>query len=234
MSARRLALLFAAAFAIALALFLPLRLGLALAGGLPAGISAQAVGGSVWRGRLDGVRLGGVPVGDLDVAASPWSLARGRFRVAGEALRAEIRRDGVHALSGTLPLVLLDPGLGRGGEVHFDRATLRFADGGCAEAGGRMALDVATLPPAALRLIGDLRCAGGDAEAVLRPETAPAPLQQLTLRLRADGSYLAEAVATPTDTGNRLALELLGFAPGPAGHVRTHEGRLLTGVSEEK
>ncbi|HEU0067174.1 MAG TPA: type II secretion system protein N, partial [Sphingomonas sp.] len=73
--------IFGAFLLIAMLVFLPLRLVLGMAGVGEEGLTARAVEGSVWMGRLRDARFGDVPLGDLNAHVSPWPLLIGRARV---------------------------------------------------------------------------------------------------------------------------------------------------------
>lgn len=81
MSRAWLAAVFAASAVVAVAALVPLRVALEQTGAAQWGLSAAAVEGPVWGGRLIDARLAGAPVGDLDVALAPLPLLTGRLRL---------------------------------------------------------------------------------------------------------------------------------------------------------
>jgi general secretion pathway protein N len=80
--ARRQAMLGAALFVLVIAvLTFPLRLALDWGGAAQAGLSARAVSGSIWSGRLAAAKWGALELGQLDMALSPTALLGGEAAV---------------------------------------------------------------------------------------------------------------------------------------------------------
>jgi general secretion pathway protein N len=98
--------------------------------------------------------------------------------------------------------------------------TVRFRDGVCEEAAGRVRATVAgeagglPLPPT---MMGTARCEAG---ALLLPMTGQGGAEGVNLRIRPDGRYTADLVLTPGDPAAAAKLEQLGFVAGTGGEYR--------------
>lgn len=66
---------------IALAALLPMRLAVDWAGLDRLGLTARSVSGTIWRGRIEAVRLGSIELGDADAWISPWPLLTGQMGI---------------------------------------------------------------------------------------------------------------------------------------------------------
>ncbi len=228
--------LFLAMFAIAVVALLPLRLALGFAGIDDQGFSARAVGGTIWSGRLSEARFGEIALGDLDAGVSPWRLLIGRARVwmrgrgADPAQRlngaVEVSRGSAAVLGASGPMV---PGDAFAPlpvtALNLDDVSVRFVDGVCESASGRVRADLsgtfagATLPGS---ISGAARCDGG---ALLLPLAGAAGGEGATLRLWADGRYRAELTLVPSDPAVIARLDAAGFTPAGAGRMLAVEGR---------
>jgi len=217
--------------AAALLLFLPMRAGLGWTGLAEEGLTARRVTGTVWGGRLTEARFGDLVLGDLDAGVAPLPLLIGQARVrlsGGQGLRgaAVVSRHllGVESMSAALPTGRVFAPLPVTRLELFD-ATVRFRDGGCEEAGGRVRVALGgdlggvTLPPA---LSGTLRCEGN---ALLASVAGSAGTESATLRVTADGRYRATLSVRPTDPLAGPKLEQAGFAAGGDGYVLAVDGR---------
>lgn len=226
--ATRRGTLLLAFFALAFVAFLPMRLALGWAGLDAQGFTAREVRGSLWSGRLVEARFGDLALGDLRAGVSPLALLIGRARISlsgravdpDERLRATVElsrgRAAVLDASGAiapgsafspLPVTALD----------LDEVTVRFVDGACAEAEGRVRAEMTgTFMGAALpgTVSGAARCDGG---ALLLPLAATGGMEGLMLRLWADGRYAAELTLMPSDGAVAARLDASGFTTdGPA------------------
>lgn len=229
----RPAALFLALLLVALIVFLPMRLVLGFAA--PAGFSARAVSGTVWRGRLSEARVGSIALGDLRAGLSPFDLLIGRvrLRVRGDSgadpLRATItvarhglQLDGVNA---ALPGATLFAPLPVS-SLMLDDVAVRFRDGLCEAASGRVRTGLAgDLGGVALggSLEGAVRC---EATALLVPLASAAGDQSIVLRIRGDGRYRADLSTTPADPTMAARLAAIGFRRNGAAMRLTVEGRL--------
>lgn len=227
--------LFLAFFALAMVLFLPLRLALGWGGLDGQGFTAREVTGSLWSGRLVEARFGDIALGDLDAGLSPLALLIGRARIAlstesddpGQRLAGivEIARHRAAVIDATGPL---SPGNAFAPlpvtALNLDGVTVRFVDGACEAAKGRVRATLAgaflgqPLPGA---LGGSARC---DAGALLLPLASGAG-ESVNLRLWPDGRYRAELTLIPTDPAIAARLEGAGFVINGAGRTFAVDGR---------
>lgn len=201
---------------------LPLRVALGDMAGTGVPLRADAVRGTIWRGSLNGLTLGGVRLGDGEVRLLPLRLLNGRIAFAlsvgqGNApLQAEIARGwgkvSVTRLSGRLsggqafaPLPL--------DALEFDDVSFSLDGRGCTGAQGRVRAELAPapgVPVLAEGLTGEARC---DGPALLLPLTGRSGRERLSLRLAADGSASAQLAlrADDDDVRSGEALRALGF-----------------------
>lgn len=229
MSGARLAGWFAGAFALTLLLFLPLQLALR---GLspPPGLSATAITGSLWRGRLHNAQWNGAVLGDLRLGLSPLPLLTGRrdlwLRSPHAALSLSSGRlRGIHDANGVLPLPSR-PGLAL--RASLDEARMLFDAEGCRSAGGRVRIELdlpGELPP--MLLAGAPTCEGRSGKLVLLPEQGGGPLLlDATLTVETDGAYRLQALAHSDDPAIHSILLGAGFQDAPGGLSRVDTGRL--------
>ena len=227
-------LFFVAAFMFALVALLPLRLALDWFGLGAHGLAAREATGTVWHGALQEAQFGSVALGDVEARLNTLPLLLGRARVSLEQPEenggfegaATVTRHsfGLDDLSGRLrlgqalaPLPLSSLDLGD--------VTVRFANGVCAAAEGQMRASVAgeivgvALPSG---LSGNARCAGG---ALLLPLASRSGMEQLNLRIFADGRYRADLFVRPGDDAARDRLLAAGFALARGGYAMRLDGR---------
>ncbi|WP_230482190.1 type II secretion system protein N [Sphingomonas sp. Leaf21] len=221
---------------VALIVFLPMRLALGATGLADEGLSARRVGGTIWGGSLIEARFGAVALGDLRVSLSPFALLVGRARLAFEGVgaggrpiagTATISRHamGIEGVTATLPAAGLFAPLPVT-DLALEDVTVRFRDGVCEEAGGRVRATMSgeagglPLPP---MMMGTARCEAG---ALLLPMTGQGGTEAVNLRIRPDGRYTADLVLTPGDPTAAARLEQLGFVAATGGGYRlSAEGR---------
>ena len=228
--ATRPSVLFAAMLVVALIVFLPMRLALGATGLADQGLSARRVGGTIWGGSLLEARFGDVALGDLRVSLSPLALLVGRARLEFEgagadgrpiAAAATISRHamGIDGVTASLPAAALFAPLPVT-TLALEDVTVRFRDGVCEEAGGRVRATVTgeagglPLPPT---MMGNARCEAG---ALLLPMTGQGGTEAVNLRIRPDGRYTADLVLSPSDPAAAAKLEQLGFVAGSGGGYR--------------
>lgn len=227
--------LFLAVFALAMLAFLPLRLALGWGGLDGQGFTAREVTGSLWSGRLVEARFGEIALGDLDAGLSPLALLIGRARIALESESddpaqrlsgtVEIARNRAAVIDATGPLV---PGNAFSPlpvtALNLDAVTVRFVDGACEAARGRVRATLAgafvgqPLPGA---LSGNARC---DAGALLLPLASGAG-EGVNLRLWPDGRYRAELTLVPSDPAIAARLDGAGFTANGAARTLAVDGR---------
>jgi general secretion pathway protein N len=227
-------LLFAAAFVIALLAFLPMRLVLGWIGVGEQGLSARSVDGSVWWGALTEARFGDLAVGDLRARVSPLHLLVGQARVTLDG------REQARALHGAIGISRHSMGIDdmtaslAAGTVFapvpvtgidLDDVSVRFADGNCARAEGRVRAtlsgDVGGIP-LSQGMSGTAKC---DSGALLLPLTSQSGTEAATIRLWQTGRFRAEISVRPSDPAAGAKLVLSGFRPTEAGYTLAVEGR---------
>lgn len=228
--ATRPSVLFAAMLVVALIVFLPMRLALGATGLADQGLSARRVGGTIWGGSLLEARFGDVALGYLRVSLSPLALLVGRARLAFEGAGADGRpiagaatisrhAMGIDGVTASLPAAALFAPLPVT-TLALEDVTVRFRDGVCEEAGGRVRATVTgeagglPLPPT---MMGNARCEAG---ALLLPMTGQGGTEAVNLRIRPDGRYTADLVLSPSDPAAAAKLEQLGFVAGSGGGYR--------------
>jgi general secretion pathway protein N len=230
----RPAVLFTAMFAAALLLLLPLRLVAGWAGLGEAGLSARAVHGSVWLGTMDEAAAGGVALGDLRARLSPLNLLLGRARVtvrsrgngpaAEGAVTVSRHSNGVDDLTASLPTGAVFAPLPIT-QLDLSGASVRFDDGRCARAQGRVRAvvtgDVGGVDLGG-SMAGEARC---DAGALLIPLRAAAGGAAIELRLPGNGRFHADLIVPGGDAATVSRLQLAGFQAGPSGYMLSAEGR---------
>ncbi|MGE7207133.1 type II secretion system protein N [Sphingomonas sp. NPDC019816] len=226
----RPSVLFVAMLVAALIVFLPMRLALGATGLADQGLSARRVGGTIWGGSMLEARFGAVALGDLRVSLSPLALLVGRARLAFEGAGADGRpimgaamisrhAMGIDGVTANLPAAALFAPLPVT-MLSLEDVTVRFRDGVCEEAGGRVRATVTgeagglPLPPT---MMGNARCEAG---ALLLPMTGQGGTEAVNLRIRPDGRYTADLVLTPGDPAAATKLEQLGFVAGSGGGYR--------------
>ena len=225
--------LFGAMLVVCLLALLPLRLVLGMVGLGEQGLTARRVGGTLWGGRLVEARFGEVALGDVGARLGFWPLLVGRARLELDGAGARPLHGAVtvgrHAfgvddmtaslatgqLFAPLPVTALD----------LDDASVRFRDGQCEQAEGRVRATLAgeaagvPLPPV---LSGPARCEAG---ALLLPLTSTAGTETATLRVFGDGRYRAEFALRASDPAVAVKLERAGFIGGAQGYRLAVEGR---------
>lgn len=232
--------LFGAVFFAALLILLPLRFVLGWFDLGSTRIAARAATGSVWFGGLREAQVGTIALGDVKASLSPWALLGGRARVAlaspdagGEtattravhgAISVSRHGVGLDSMTARLPAGDVFAPLPVSG-IDLDEVTLRFVDGRCEAAEGRvkatLGADIAGIS-LGQGLAGTARC---DAGALLLPLASQSGTEQIALRLWSAGRFRAELTVKPVDATAAQKLELSGFQPTPSGHRLTIDGK---------
>ncbi|WP_375404296.1 type II secretion system protein N [uncultured Sphingomonas sp.] len=232
----RPAALIGAGMLIALLVFLPMRLALGWAGLGEQGLVARRVSGSVWGATLTEARFGDLVLGDLSARLSPLPLFIGRARIAlagpdrtsAAPLRAALTVSrsaiGLDDATGSLPTGRVFAPLPVT-TLDLDDLTVRFRDGRCEAAEGRvrasLAGDAAGLPlPATVS--GAARCDGG---ALLLPLASQAGTEAISLRIEGNGRYRADLTVQSTDPMLAVRLQAAGFTATTAGYLLSIQGR---------
>lgn len=234
-STTRPAALFGAVLVPVLIALLPMRAALGWIGAGDDGLVARSVTGSVWGARLTDVRFGGIALGDMDASVSPLALLLGRARIAVDGRdplhpirgAADISRHGVgvesmtaHLATGALfapvPVAAID----------LDTVSVRFRDGRCERADGRVTATLAgggiagiTLPAT---LSGPARCDDGS---LVVPLVSQAGTEGITLRIAGTGGYRADLSLQPGDPQAAARLLATGFVQQGAAYRLSVEGR---------
>ncbi|WP_426166455.1 type II secretion system protein N [Sandarakinorhabdus sp. DWP1-3-1] len=212
---------FVALLALALLALLPLR----FAGLGDAGLTAQAVTGDVWSGRLTAAQLRGLPLGDVEARLAPLPLLGGTVRLAffGPAIAgAVLRHSDGGGVSGVRGRLL--PGRLAGlpvASLDFDDFSVDFRGATCASTGGRVTLQAGGGLARIGSLVGTPRC---DGPALVLPLAADRT--RLDLRISADGRYRVTLAVDDVGEGDRTGLLAAGFQPTPRGLAFNVEGRL--------
>jgi len=223
---RRLFVLLVFLFAM-LALF-PLRLAFNMLALQENGLAARAIHGSLWWGDIEQLTIGGVPLGNVEARLSPIQLFVGRARMdfsrqrgAPDDLKGAVSVNnssfgvddvtahiGVGGLFAPLPVNGLD----------FDDLSVRFVDGACARAEGRLK---ARMSPAvqglnlSQGLSGEAVC---DGSALLLPLASQSGMETMRMRIEGNRSFHAEFLIRTNDPALSADLQKNGF---------THRGNAL-------
>lgn len=231
MTRRRIAIASALLLLIAALIFMPLR---TIIGG--DGISARKVDGIIWDGSIRDLRLGLLPMGDVNARLHFWPLLIGRAKVSlsrGDApfapgIKGSVtRRIGgfeVSNLKATLPVEALFAPLPVE-NIEFQDFSTRFIAGRCAEASGNVRLAMAnTVPGLDLSngLLAAPRCEGGQ---VLIPLMSQSAMERVTIRISGDGSYNATVFLEGDRTEQAALLTLAGFRAVAGGYRMVRKGR---------
>lgn len=228
---RRFAIASVVTLAAAAILFMPLRT--IIAGD---GVTARKVDGIIWDGSIRDLRLGKLPVGDVNARLLFGPLFMGRAEILlsrGDAkfvpgITGSVSRSlngvSVRNLYATLPVgALLAPFPAE--NIQFEGVSARFAGGRCMEASGQVRLTLSdTMPGLNLQngMLGQPRCDGAQ---LLLPLVSQSAMERADIRLSADGSYTV-AVMLNGDRGDQAAvLNLAGFRAVAGGYRMVQKGR---------
>lgn len=233
MSRRALVALFVLALPVLLAATLPLRL--LIDGSFDRlGLTASAISGPAWSGRLRTLAWRGHPLGDVTASLRPLSLLTGtrRLRLSAPTLSADIvqgRRAGFEHASGQLELAIRQP-LPATVRFSLDNASLVFADGRCRRASGDLTAELIVEGlDRPLQLDGAMQC-DGDRGSIALSARDPGLQVEATLAVDARGRYELRSRVRPVDGPLSPALQAAGFRPGPAGLSRVDSGSLANRV----
>ncbi len=228
-------LLFGAAFVVALIAFLPMRLVLGWIGLGDQGMTARSVDGSVWWGTLTEARFGDLAVGDLDAGLSPFQLLLGRAKVSIDsrgdartlngAIVVSRHSFGLDEMTGALSAGTVFAPVPVTG-IDLDAVTVRFQDGTCQRAEGRVKAmlsgDVGGLA-LAQGLSGTAKCESG---ALLLPLASQSGNELAAIRLWPSGRFRAELTIRVADPADAPRLVTSGFQQTPQGYTLAVEGTL--------
>jgi len=224
---------FLAALAFALVATLPLGLAIGWLGLDERGLAAREAEGSVWLGALKEAQIGPVPIGDVSARLNSLPLFIGRARVSLHrpdeaapfegAVTMSRHAFGFDDATGRLQLGALLAPLPIGA-IELDAVSAGFASGLCSRAEGRVrALVGGDLGGMNLSagLSGTASCAG---DAVLLPMASQSGMEQLNVRIFADGRYRVELLVRSRDAALGQRLTASGFSAGNGGFLRIVEG----------
>lgn len=156
----------AGAFVAAAAIMAPLRWAWAMAGART-DLSVDAVDGTIWNGRVEGVAWRRYPLGDFDVALSPFNGAFPTLLLSnGTGLlksgRISVSASTVSLDAGEIQTSLTSRGIGEAGglPLRISDAAITLTDGVCQSASGR--IQVAAVPDLGSPAFnGELACLQG-------------------------------------------------------------------------
>ncbi len=224
MTRRRIAIASAALLVIAAIIFMPLR---TIVGGM--GVSARKVEGITWDGSIRDLRLGRLPIGDVNARLHFWPLLLGRAEISlsrGDAPFAPgisgsvARRLGgvsIDNMKAVLPVASLFAPL-PAENIELQDFSARFSAGRCADASGNIRLTLAnTIPGLDLSngLIAKPRCDRGQ---LLIPLLSQSAMEHVDIRISGDGTYTATIFLEGDRVEQGAALALAGFRPVAGGY----------------
>ena len=213
-------------------IFMPLR---TIVGGN--GLSARSVDGIIWDGSIRDLRLGKLPIGDVNARLHflPLFLGRGEISFSrGEAPFAP-------GISGSI-----SKGLG-GVEISNLKATFsvnsifaplpaetmefqdfsaRYVAGRCAEASGSVRLNLGNALPGldlSNGLLGKPRCDKGQ---LILPFLSQSAMERVDIRLSNNGDYTAMIHLEGDRSEMSASLGMAGFRPVAGGYRMVRRGRL--------
>ena len=232
----RPAALFGGFVVLALLVFLPMRLVLGLVGLGEYGLSARAVTGPVWYGKLIEARIGDLALGDIRASLSPSQLLLGRVRLGlsgpaqgdrpglSGAITTSRYSRGIDDMTGSIPTgrVFAPLPVNR---IELEGVSARFDSGACAAAQGRVKAQLSgSIAAIALpqTLSGTLKCEGG---ALVVPLVSQAGTESVTLYVQGNGRYRATLDIQASDPVTGQKLSLVGFQQKGAGYRLSTEGQ---------
>lgn len=216
---------------IAAIIFMPLR---AIVGG--DGVSARKVEGIIWDGSMRDLRIGRLPIGDVNARLHLLPLLLGRAQISlsrGDAPFAPgingsvTRRLGgvsVDNMKATLPVASLFAPL-PAEHIELQDFSVRFTAGRCAEASGNVRLTLAnTVPGLDLSngLLAKPRCDRGQ---LLIPLLSQSAMEHVDIRVSGDGTYTATIFLEGDHTDQAVPLGVAGFRPVAGGYRMVRKGR---------
>ena len=190
-----------------------------------AGVAARRASGSIWRGRLEAVQIGGIDLGDVEGGLAPLSLLAGTLRAdfAGDRISGILvkRRNGVAVAGlngrigpahiGGVPISFVD----------FAMVDLAFAGGVCTQARGQIIVQPGGIASARDAMRGSPRC---DGKGVTVSLASPSGRERLVVRGTPDRRYHAMLMLDAVNEAERAGLLATGFQPTPQGLALTIEG----------
>ncbi|OYU03129.1 MAG: hypothetical protein CFE36_01835 [Sphingomonadaceae bacterium PASS1] len=228
---RRLVAASAVLLMLSVILFMPLR---TIVGG--EGVLARKVDGIIWDGSIRDLRLGKLPIGDVNARLLVGPLFLGRADIILSRGNAPYRPGftgtvsrgfggmSVNNLNATLPVAALFAPF-PAENIQFEGFSAKFAAGRCMQAGGQVRLNMSeTLPGLNLQngMLGQPRC---DGAGLLLPLVSQSAMERADIRLSADGSYTVTITLETDVAGQGTMLTLAGFRPVAGGYRFVQKGR---------
>jgi general secretion pathway protein N len=218
-------------FVVAAIAFMPLRTII-----VGDGVIARKVDGIIWDGSIRDLRVGKLPMGDVNARLNFLPLFLGRAQILlsrGDAQFAPgisgsvTRRIGgfsVDNFKATLPVASLFAPLPVE-KLDLQNFSVRFAAGRCAEAGGTVRLSVASGIAGldlANGLLGKPRCDRGQ---LLIPMLSQSAMEHVDIRIAGDGNYTATIYLEGDRAEQSAAIGLAGFRPVAGGFRMVRKSR---------
>ncbi len=228
---RRLVVASAALLMLSAILFMPLR---TMVGG--EGISARKVDGIIWDGSIRDLRLGKLPIGDVNARLLVGPLFLGRADIPLSRGNAPYRPGftgtvsrgfggmSVNNLNATLPVAALFAPF-PAENIQFEGFSAKFAAGRCMQAGGQVRLIMSdSLPGLNVQngMLGQPRC---DGAGILLPLVSQSAMERADIRLSADGSYTVTVTLETEAVEQGTMLTLAGFRLVAGGYRLLQKGR---------
>jgi len=231
MTRRQLAIASILLLAIAAIIFMPLRMIVS-----SDAMSARKVEGIIWDGSIRDLKVGRLPIGDVNarlhflpllLARAEISFSRGDAPFAPGLSGSIVRRFGgfsVDGVTATLPVADIFTPL-PADNIQLQDFSVRFIAGQCADAGGSVRLTFASGVPGyelANGLLGTPRCASRQ---LLIPLVSQSAMERVDIRLAADGGYSAAISLAGDRSEQAQSLILAGFRPVAGGYRMVRRGR---------
>ncbi|WP_164115707.1 type II secretion system protein N [Sphingorhabdus sp. Alg239-R122] len=234
-SAKR-ALIILAALLICLLIFIPMRIVLGMSDLEERGMSAKAVEGSIWSGRLRELHIGKLPLGDVSARLRAPPLLTGKTEIVING-KQSASSPALHAVIGGNDDVLIARNVTadiatRGifapvpvSNIQLENVNAEMRDGKCVEASGTVRVNVqqSLLGMNLSRgLSGKIACRYG---ALYVPLAGQSGLERLDLTIKEGGRYEAvfKVEGSPADMTGILGR--LGFTPKGKTMVLTTKGQ---------
>ena len=225
----------AALLVLAVIALFPLRIALGLSDLSRIGFTASQVEGTIWSGRIGQLQMRSQPLGTMDVSLDPFALMLGNISMAFHRLdNPEGPLDGRLVAGATRGLIDTSGRIAVGemfsplpiAALELDKVTIKFRDGQCDKASGRVRPIIAAPIPGVtfdVGLAGTVECDGQRARVRM---ATPSGGQQLEFYVRESGEYRGWMSVRNSRPDIAGALSLFGFRPSPQGMTLTVDGRL--------
>lgn len=200
-------------------------------------ISARKVDGIIWDGSMRDLRLGKVPVGDVNARLKFLPLLLGRAEIAlsrGDApfapgisgsVTKRFNGASIDQFNATLAIgALVDPLPVE--DIVLQGFSARFTGDRCVEASGAVRMTLTKAVPGldlTNGLLAKPRCDRGQ---LLIPLLSQSATEHVDIRLSADGTFSVTILLEGDNAENADALMLAGFRKGARGYMMTQRGRL--------